>query len=87
MDEAERTRSIAEYIVDKIHSAVWVYREIHRDDRRPDKLRELECLIGRDYALYLDSIRDETEFVEKYSRVLRMVPMEIIGVLREGEAA
>lgn len=87
MDEAERTRSIAEYIVDKIHSAVWVYREIHRDERRPDKLRELECLVSRDYALYLESIKDETAFVEKYSGVLRMVPIEIIGILREGEAA
>lgn len=87
MDEAERTRGIAEYIVDKIHSAVWVYREIHRDDRRPDKLRELEYLIRRDYALYLDSIRDEAAFAEKYSGVLHMVPMEIIGILREGEAA
>lgn len=87
MDEAERTRSIAEYIVDKIHSAVWVYREIHRDDRRPDKLCELEYLIRRDYALYLESIKDETTFVEKYSRVLHMAPIEIIGILREGEAA
>lgn len=87
MDEAERTRSIAEYIVDKIHSAVWVYREIHRGERFPDKRRDLENLISRDYALYLESMKDEKAFVEKYSGVLHMVPMEIIGILREGEAA
>lgn len=87
MDDADRTRGIAEYIVDRIDGAVELYREIFADvwpERQAAADRNIGYLARRAGEICAGSAADPAAFAEQYRSVLWMTPAEIImDVLRK----